>query len=64
VTNKVVIVANQFYMSDEIMLIKYDNNPESVIYAVKTVEQRDDIDVAKKLGDMIKFENNSIVFEG
>ena len=63
-TNKVVIVANQFYMSDEIMLIKYDNNPESVIYAVKTVEQRDDIDVAKKLGDMIKFENNSIVFEG
>lgn len=51
-------------MSDEIMLVKYDNNPESVIYAVKTVEQRDDIDVAKKLGDMIKFENNSIVFEG
>jgi len=63
ITNKVEIVASQFYMENKIVVCKYDTKPESVVHTVQTVEQRENTGVAKTLADIIKFKDNSLVIE-
>ena len=38
VTNKVQIVASQYYMENKIVICNYDAKPESVVNTVKDVE--------------------------
>ena len=51
-------------MENRVVVCKYEDSfNESVIQAVKSVEKRDNIGVAKTLEDIIDFKNNAIVFE-
>ena len=63
VTNKVQIVANQFYMENKIVICNFVAKPESVVESVKKVELKEITGVAKILAEMIKLNNNSLVFE-